>query len=122
MIKPLVRMVIVLLAITSCKDLNELKFDENEGYNMLLIEIVFRPYAQKLDILAIDSGIQGHNQTLIFCSDNGRPLNFWNDSTTVEHLQIKSVLDGGEIDIFGMTQESYLKTQLMVLKNGLNMH
>ena len=28
---------------------------------------------------------------------------FWNDSTTVEHLQIKSVLDGGGVDIFGMT-------------------
>ena len=105
MIKPLVRMVLLLLAITSCKDHNELKFSENEGYNMLLIgNSFFRPYAQKLDILAIDSGIQDHNQTLIMRGgDNGRPLNFWNDSTTVEHLQIKSVLDGGGVDIFGMT-------------------
>ena len=61
---------------------------------------------QKLDILVIDSGIQDHNlNPNNTWGDNGRPLNFWNDSTTVEHLQIKSVLDGGGVDIFGMTAE-----------------
>ena len=66
MIKPLVHMLILLLAITSCKDHNEIKFGENEGYNMLLIgNSFFKPYAQKLDILTTYNGIQDHNQTLI---------------------------------------------------------
>ena len=35
--------------------------------------------------------------------ENGRPINFWNDSDSNEHLQIKAALDAGNIDVFGMT-------------------
>ena len=66
---------------------------------MLLIEIVFRPYV-KLDILAIDSGIRIITNSYNAWGDNGRPLNFWNDSTTIEHLQIKWNCDGNWVDIF----------------------
>tara|TARA_B100000780_G_scaffold171400_1_gene119991 strand:- start:64 stop:912 length:849 start_codon:yes stop_codon:yes gene_type:complete len=78
---------------------------ETEGYNMLLIgNSFFRPYAEKLDDLSIIAGFENHNSTLIFRGgQNGRPINFWNDSNTTEHLQIKAALDEGNIDIFGMT-------------------
>ena len=79
--------------------------EETEGYEMLLIgNSFFRPYAEKLDELAIEAGFENHSSTrIIRGGDNGRPINFWNDSTTVEHNQIKATLDQGTIDFFGMT-------------------
>ncbi len=79
--------------------------EETQGYNMLLIgNSFFRPYAEKLDIMAIDAGFENHNSTRITRGgDNGRPINFWNDSSSNEHQQIKAVLDQGNIDFFGMT-------------------
>jgi hypothetical protein len=78
---------------------------ETEGYNMLLIgNSFFRPYAEKLDDLSIIAGFENHNSTIIFRGgQNGTPINFWNDSNTNEHLQIKAALNSGNIDIFGMT-------------------
>ena len=65
---------------------------ETEGYNMLLIgNSFFRPYAEKLDDLSIIAGFENHNSTIIFRGgQNGTPINFWNDSNTNEHLQIKA--------------------------------
>ena len=79
--------------------------EETEGYNMLLIgNSFFRPYAEKLDALAIEAGFENHNSTRITRGgENGRPINFWNDSDSNEHQQIKAVLDQGGVDIFGMT-------------------
>ena len=49
-------------------------------------------------------GFENHNSTRITRGgENGRPINFWNDSNTSEHQQIKATLDQGNIDIFGMT-------------------
>ena len=78
---------------------------ETNGYNMLLIgNSFFRPYAEKLDDLAIRAGFENHSSTTVFRGgDNGRPINFWNDSTSSEHIQIKAALDQGNIDFFGMT-------------------
>ena len=78
---------------------------ETQGYNMLLIgNSFFRPYAQKLDEMAIDAGFVNHTSTRITRGgDNGRPINFWNDSLTQEHLNIKTALDQGDVDVFGMT-------------------
>jgi hypothetical protein len=72
---------------------------------MLLIgNSFFKPYAEKLDDLSIIAGFENHNSTRITRGgDNGRAINFWNDSTTNEHQQIKTTLDQGNIDIFGMT-------------------
>jgi hypothetical protein len=72
---------------------------------MLLIgNSFFRPYAEKLDAMAVDAGFVNHNSSTVFRGgENGRPINFWNDSTSVEHQQIKSILDEGNIEYFGMT-------------------
>jgi len=79
--------------------------EQTEGYNMLLIgNSFFRPYAEKLDDLAIEAGFENHTSTKITRGgDNGRPINFWNDSNSNEHQQIKATLDQGNIDFFGMT-------------------
>ena len=79
--------------------------EETQGYNMLLIgNSFFRPYAEKLDDMAIHAGLDNHNSTTVFRGgDNGRPINFWNDSSSNEHQQIKAALDQGNIDFFGMT-------------------
>ncbi len=79
--------------------------DQTQGYNMLLIgNSFFRPYAEKLDELAIDAGFENHTSTQITRGgENGRPINFWNDSSSPEHDQIKSTLDQGNVDFFGMT-------------------
>ena len=78
---------------------------ETEGYNMLNIgNSFFRPYAEELDEMAIDAGFVNHNSTIVIRGgENGRPINFWNDSNSAEHSLIKSTLDQGGIDFFGMT-------------------
>lgn len=79
--------------------------DDPQGYNMLLIgNSFFRPYAENLDSLAINAGFVDHTSTRITRGgENGRPINFWNDSSTQEHQDIKAALDQGGVDIFGMT-------------------
>ena len=78
---------------------------EIEGYNMLLIgNSLFRPYAEKLDLMAVNAGFVDHNSTIVFRGGpNGRAINFWNDSSSSEHNLIKSTLDQGDVDYFGMT-------------------
>lgn len=78
---------------------------ETRGYDMLLIgNSFFKPYAQKLNAMAVDAGFENHNATVVFRGgDNGRPLNFWNDTSSEAHNQIKMTLDQGNIDFFGMT-------------------
>ena len=75
------------------------------GFNMLLIgNSFFRPYAEKLDEMAIDAGFVNHNITIVNRGgENGRAINFWNDSTSEEHNLIKLNLDQGNVDFFGMT-------------------
>ena len=72
---------------------------------MLLIgNSFFRPYAEKLDELAVEAGFENHTSTRITRGgDNGRPINFWQDSNSNEHLQIKATVDQGNVDFFGMT-------------------
>jgi len=79
--------------------------ENSQGYNMLLIgNSFFRPYAEKLDELAIYAGIDEHiSKRITNGGDNGRPINFWNDSLTRKHWEIKEALDQGNIDVFGMT-------------------
>ena len=95
---------------------------ETEGYNMLLIgNSFFRPYAEKLDDLSIIAGFENHNSTLIFRGgQNGRPINFWNDSNSTEHLQIKAALDAGNIDIFGMTAGHELEDRIEGHREWIN--
>lgn len=84
---------------------NVLVENGTDGYRMLLMgNSFFRPYAEKLDVMADQAGFVEHNSTNVFRGgDNGRPINLWNDSTTQEHIDIKTALDKGDIEIFGMT-------------------
>ena len=97
---------VLIISIMSCnKEDDPVEENDLQGYNMLLIgNSFFKPYAEKLDVLAVGTGFEDHNSTRITRGgDNGRPINFWNDSLTQEHLNIKAVLDQGDVDIFGMT-------------------
>ena len=95
----------LLIIITSCNKEEEPIVENTNGYNMLLMgNSFFRPYAEKLDVIAIDAGFENHNSNTVFRGgENGRPINFWNDSTSLEHNEIKAILDQGNIEIFGMT-------------------
>ena len=103
--KLLLGLSLLLLGFSSCKKDDNPNDDNSNGDKMLLIgNSFFRPYAEKLDLLAVDAGFSGHSSIRITRGgDNGRPINFWNDSTTSEHQQIKDALDEGDIDVFGMT-------------------
>jgi len=103
-------LLLFVVTFSSCKEDNQIQetpqpVENQDGYNMLLIgNSFFKPYAEKLDDLSTIAGFENHNSTRITRGgDNGRPINFWNDSNSNEHLQIKAALDQGNIDIFGMT-------------------
>ena len=96
----------LMMVLMSCdNEESSLQSIETEGYNMLLIgNSFFKPYAEKLDNLSIIAGFENHSSTLITRGgENGRPINFWNDSDSNKHQQIKATLDAGNIDVFGMT-------------------
>jgi len=78
---------------------------QTQGYNMLLMgNSFFRPYADHLNNLATEANLNEHTSTVVNRGgENGRPINLWNDSTTGEHQLIKSTLDQGNIEVFGMT-------------------
>ena len=101
--KKLLFLLLFIPIVFACSDNTNIEVED--GDNLLLIgNSFFRPYAENLDIVALDAGYHNHNSTLVFRGgENGRPINFWNDSTTNEHQQIKATLDQGNIDIFGMT-------------------
>ena len=95
----------ILLLMISCTKENISSQDESTGYNMLLMgHSFFRPYAENLNDLASEANLYEHSSTVVFRGgENGRPINFWNDSTSEEHQLIKSTLDRGNIEVFGMT-------------------
>ena len=73
--------------------------------NMLLIgNSFFRPYAENLDVVAVDAGYLDHSSTTVFRGgDNGLASSFWDDSTSQETMSIKAVLDAGGLELFAMT-------------------
>ena len=79
--------------------------EESTGYNMLLIgNSFFKPYADHLNTLATEANLNEHSSTVVKRGGElGRPINLWNDSNTEEHQLIKSTLDQGNIEVFGMT-------------------
>ena len=96
----------LMVLLMSCKsDDTPTSPPQIEGRKMLLMgNSFFRPYAENLTDVVLDAGIENHNSTTVFRGgDNGRPQNFWNDSASAEHLTIKSVLDQGDVELFGMT-------------------
>jgi len=103
---PLLLLIALTFMLSSCNNDDEITLpQETQGYNMLLIgNSFFKPYANNLNELAIDAGFEEHDATLVFRGgDNGRPINFWNDSNSTAHQEIKATLDQGNLDYFGMT-------------------
>ena len=99
-------LITLIFIVTSCSNQDEsILPTETQGYKMLLIgNSFFKPYAENLGEMALDAGFEDHNSTLVFRGgENGRPINLWNDSNTEEHQLIKSTLDQGNIEVFGMT-------------------
>ena len=60
-------LVVLMIVFLSCaRDVETVVVDQ-QGYNMLLIgNSFFRPYAEKLDDMAIDAGFVNHNSTTVF--------------------------------------------------------
>ncbi len=73
------------------------------GENMMLMgHSFFRPFADRLPFHAVRAGVNGHSQTVEFSGGaSGAPLALWNDAG--HRANIQAVLDGGDIDVFGMT-------------------
>lgn len=103
----------------SCSDNTNIEVED--GKNLLLIgNSFFRPYAENLDVVALDAGYQYHNSTLVIRGgENGRPINFWNDSTSQEHQEIKYALDQGGLDFFGMTSGHNSENRIEGHKNWI---
>jgi len=95
----------ILLFMLSCSKGDMSLQDESTGYNMLLIgNSFFKPYADHLSNLATEANLNEHSSIVVKRGGElGRPINFWNDSTSEEHQLIKSTLDQGNIEVFGMT-------------------
>ena len=104
LLKQLLILTCIFLILGCNKDENEVEVP-SQGYRMLLIgNSFFRQYAENLENLVLDAGLQDHNATVVFRGgDNGRPINFWNDTDSDEHNTIKATLDEGNIEVFGMT-------------------
>ena len=95
----------ILILILSCTKDETPQQIQTQGYNMLLIgNSFFKPYADHLDNLASEANLNEHISTVVKRGGElGRPINLWNDSNTEEHQLIKSTLDQGNIEVFGMT-------------------
>ena len=78
-------------------------FEGLGGQNMLLMgNSFFRPYARRLNELALDAEFLEHRDTGVFRGGvNGTPIGLWNNEDT--NNEIKQLLDGGNIDLLGMT-------------------
>ena len=90
----------------SCKsDENPTSPPKIEGRKVLMMgNSFFRPYAENLAELVFDASIENHSSIVAFRGgEGGWPRTLWNNSTTDEHQLIKSVLDEGDVEIFGMT-------------------
>lgn len=95
----------ILIFILSCTKDENPQLIQTQGYNMLLIgNSFFKPYADHLDNLASEANLNEHISTVVKRGGElGIPINLWNDSNTEEHQLIKSTLDQGNIEVFGMT-------------------
>ena len=97
---------LIITFIVSCSPTTQSNEEATvNGYKMLLMgNSFFRPYAETLDDMVSYTEIENHDATSVFRGgEDGNPYNFWNDSDTNEHQQIKSVLNQGNIELFGMT-------------------
>ena len=50
--------VLIISSISCNKEDDPVEETDHQGYNMLLIENSFKPYAEKLDVLAVGTGLK----------------------------------------------------------------
>ena len=81
----------------------DLPFRRIPGYNMMMMgHSFFKPMAEQMPFHAVRSGVAGHTQTVEFSGGaTGAPLALWNDAG--HRANIQAVLNGGDVDVFGMT-------------------
>ena len=74
-----------------------------DGMNSLLIgHSFFKPYAELMPDYSGAAGIAGHTQTIVYSGGaTGTPEALWNN--TSKKNTITAALDGGDIELFGMT-------------------
>lgn len=77
----------------------------NPGFNSLFIgHSFFKPFAEGMPDYVGAAGIAGHTQNLITAGgQNGTPQALWEDATKRDEIQ--GILDGGDVELFGMTYE-----------------
>jgi len=69
---------------------------------MLMGHSFFRPFIDRLPFHVAQAGIVGHSQEKVTAGGvNGTPLSLWNNTTN--RAAVQTVLDGGDVDLFGMT-------------------
>lgn len=75
----------------------------NPGFTSLFIgHSFFRPFAEGMPDYSAAAGIAGHSQTIVFSGGaSGAPEALWNNAS--KRAEIQAVLDGGDIELFGMT-------------------
>ncbi len=76
---------------------------EITGYNTLLMgHSFFNPFAQAMPSHADRAGFDDHAQSRFFSGGgSGAPQAFWENAS--KRAQIQAVLDGGDVELFGMT-------------------
>lgn len=91
------------VSMVACADVTGPESDAGTGLNSLFIgHSFFRPIAEGMPWHAVEAGIVGHEQEVVFAGgENGAPLALWNDAG--KRLQIQAVLDRGDVELFGMT-------------------
>ncbi len=69
---------------------------------MLMGHSFFRPFIDRLPFHVAQAGIEGHSQEKVTAGGvNGTPLSLWNN--TGNRNDVQDVLDGGDVELFGMT-------------------
>jgi hypothetical protein len=75
----------------------------NPGFNSLFIgHSFFKPFADGMPNYVAAAGIAGHTQTVVFSGGaTGAPQALWENAS--KRAEIQAVLDGGDVELFGMT-------------------
>ncbi|MEO2169659.1 MAG: hypothetical protein ABGY42_16375 [bacterium] len=76
---------------------------QSTGFNSLFIgHSFFRPFADGMPFHTAQAGIVDHTQTVVFSGGaSGAPQALWENAS--KRAEIQAVLDGGDIELFGMT-------------------
>ncbi len=76
---------------------------QSTGFNSLFMgHSFFRPFADGMPFHAAQAGIVGHTQSTVTAGgSNGAPQALWENAS--KRAEIQAILDGGDIELFGMT-------------------